>query len=132
MAAKAVSANPEPANDRTSHETQNPKVSPQGGVGPKGRAAHGSDHVQNDGDANVAVEGKWLNVPLLCTSCGIERGRLSYETLKFIRRVVETFGRPTEPIKLKKTDLSKQFPHDAGVAEVDLGKLGLKEPNNHE
>jgi hypothetical protein len=64
------------------------------------------------------AEGQWLNVPLLCTSCGIERGRLSYETFKFIRRVVETFGRPTEPIKLKKTDLSKQFPHDAGAAEA--------------
>src|SRR5215469_3955380 len=64
------------------------------------------------------AEGQWLNVPLLCTSCGIERGRLCYETLKFIRRVVETFGRPTEPIKLKKTDLSKQFLHDAGAAEA--------------
>ena len=64
------------------------------------------------------AEGQWLNIPLLCTSCGIERGRLSYETFKFIRRVVETFGRPTEPIKLKKTDLSKQFPHDAGAAEA--------------
>ena len=64
------------------------------------------------------AEGQWLNVPLICTSCGVERGRLSYETFKFIRRVVETFGRPTEPIKLKKTDLSKQFPHDAGAAEA--------------
>ena len=47
------------------------------------------------------AEGQWLNIPLLCTSCGIERGRLSYEMFKFIRRVVETFGRPTQPIKLK-------------------------------
>jgi hypothetical protein len=50
------------------------------------------------------AEGQWLNIPLLCTSCGIERGRLSYESLKFIRQVVEIFGRPTEPIKLKQSD----------------------------
>ena len=61
------------------------------------------------------AEGQWLNVPLLCTSCGIERGRLSYETLKFIRRVVETFGRPTEPIKLKQGNLPKQFPQPSGA-----------------
>src|SRR5262249_1701818 len=76
------------------------------------------------------AEGQWLNVPLLCTSCGIERGRLCYETLKFVRRVVETFGRPTEPIKLKKTDLSKQFPHDAGAAETSrqTGPEGAQRP----
>jgi hypothetical protein len=56
------------------------------------------------------ADGLWLNIPLLCTSCGVERGRLSWETLKFIRRVVETFGQPTEPIKLKRRDLSRQFP----------------------
>ena len=77
------------------------------------------------------AEGKWLNVPLVCTSCGIERGRLSYETLKFIRRVVETFGRPTEPIKLKQGNLSKQFPHDAGAAETSR-QTGPKEPNDYE
>ena len=77
------------------------------------------------------AEGKWLNVPLVCKSCGIERGRLSYETLKFIRRVVETFGRPTEPIKLKRSDLSKHFPHDAGAAEASR-QPGPKEPNDHE
>src|SRR6516165_1823177 len=77
------------------------------------------------------AEGQWLNVPLLCTSCGIERGRLSYETLKFIRRVVETFGRPTEPIKLKRSDLSKQFPHDAGAAEASR-QTEPKEPNDYE
>jgi len=76
------------------------------------------------------AEGQWLNVPLLCTSCGSERGRLAYEAVKFIRRVVETFGRPTEPIKLKKTDLSKQFPHDAGAAEASrqTGPEGAQRP----
>jgi hypothetical protein len=77
------------------------------------------------------AEGKWLNVPLVCTWCGMERGRLSYETLKFIRRVVETFGRPTEPIKLKRSDLSKQFPHDAGAAEASR-QTEPKEPNDYE
>ena len=79
------------------------------------------------------AEGQWLNIPLLCTSCGIERGRLSYETFKFIRRVVETFGRPTQPIKLKQGNyFPKQFPHDAGAAEADLGNPGPKEPNDDE
>jgi len=77
------------------------------------------------------AEGQWLNVPLLCTSCGIERGRLSYETFKFIRRVVEIFGRPTQPIKLKQGNyFPKQFPHDAGAAEESrqTGPEGAQQP----
>src|SRR5262249_43408597 len=48
---QAVSANPEPANDRTTRETQSPEVSPQGCADPEGRAAYGSDHVSDDRDA---------------------------------------------------------------------------------
>jgi hypothetical protein len=76
------------------------------------------------------AEGQWLNVPLLCTSCGVERGRLSYEMFKFIRQVVETFGRPAQPIKLKQSNFSKQFPHDAGAAEESrqTGPEGAQQP----
>ena len=73
------------------------------------------------------AEGKWLNVPLVCTSCGIERGRLSYETLKFIRRVVETFGQSSSS--------EATFPNSFRMTREPprhLGNPGPKEPNDYE
>jgi hypothetical protein len=52
-------------------------------------------------DTARIVKGEWLNVPFCCEGCGMERGRLSYATVTFVRRAIELWGRPTSPIELK-------------------------------
>jgi hypothetical protein len=52
-------------------------------------------------DIARVVKGQWLNVPFCCEGCGMERGRLSYMTVTFVRRAIELWGRPTSPIGLK-------------------------------
>jgi hypothetical protein len=61
------------------------------------------------------VKGEWLNTPFCCEGCGRERGRLSYATLTFLRRVVEAFGRPAEPIKLKHGNYIETSPQPSGA-----------------
>jgi hypothetical protein len=53
-------------------------------------------------DIARVVKGEWLNVPFACEGCGMERGRLSYATITFIRRTAELWGRPTSPIELRR------------------------------
>jgi hypothetical protein len=68
-------------------------------------------------DTARMVKGEWLNVPFACEGCGMERGRLSYATVTFIRRAIEIWGRPTSPIELKREnyiEMSSQ-PSDAGA-----------------
>ena len=49
-------------------------------------------------DTARVVKGEWLMVPFVCEGCGMERGRLSYATVTFVRRAIEIWGRPTSPI----------------------------------
>jgi hypothetical protein len=52
-------------------------------------------------DTARIVRGEWLMVPFACEGCGIERGRLSYAAVTFVRRTIELWGRPTSPIELR-------------------------------
>jgi len=65
------------------------------------------------------VRGEWLNVPFACEGCGIERGRLNYATVTFLRRTVEIWGRPTSPIQLRSENYIAASPQSSGAdAEV--------------
>jgi hypothetical protein len=61
------------------------------------------------------VKGQWLNVPFCCEGCGMERGRLSYATITFIRRIVELWGRPPSPIELKNGAYIATSPQPSGA-----------------
>jgi hypothetical protein len=66
--------------------------------------------------ASISEPFAYVQFSLNC-QCGIERGRLSYETWKFLYRVVECFGCPTTPIKLKLGNyLPSSSPSGADVA----------------
>jgi len=66
-------------------------------------------------DIARVVRGEWLNVPFACEGCGIERGRLNYATITFIRRAVELWGRPTSPIELKHGNYIETAPQPSGA-----------------
>ena len=38
---------------------------------------------------------------LSCAGCGVHRGWISHETLRFLQNFVATFGRPTRPIDFR-------------------------------
>jgi hypothetical protein len=85
---------------------------------------------------NIAriVKGEWLNVPFCCEGCGIERGRLSYATVTFVRRAVEIWGRPTSPIELKHGNYiaTSSQPSGADAETQSIAPAGPKEPNDYE
>jgi hypothetical protein len=79
-------------------------------------------------DAARIIKGQWLNVPFCCEGCGMERGRLSYATITFIRRTIELWGRPTSPIELRSGNYiaTSSQPSGAGAETSSHAPAGLK------
>jgi hypothetical protein len=77
-------------------------------------------------DVARIVKGEWLNVPFACEGCGIERGRLSYATITFIRKAIEIWGRPTSPIELKRGNYieTSSQPSGAGAETQSTAPTG--------
>jgi hypothetical protein len=53
--------------------------------------------------ASISTGGGPHAASLICCKCGVQRGWVSHATHKFLTEIVNKFGRPTEPIVLRRT-----------------------------
>jgi hypothetical protein len=45
---------------------------------------------------------------LRCAKCGMHRARLSHQTITFITEIINRFGRPTAPIKIRRGEADQK------------------------
>ena len=71
------------------------------------KAVIGSDHVMQ------------------CVACGVSRGSIGPRTTKFITEIISKFGRPTEPIELRRADVCVPYVRAALDVTDEAGRNAI-------